>query len=166
MTPRVLAIAAVVVGVAAAIAGSPYAAHPVTATELAGWIRDRTPGLHVIDVRPAAEFASYQIPTAENIPIDAIERIHFPVSDTLVLYAGDGAHDAEARVSLRALGYHHVFFLRGDLDAWIDEIMSPEHSTDLTRYFGGVARPAGSPRAVAPAGSATERAARLRRGCG
>lgn len=181
--PRPFAVAAAVLGIAAAFAGSPYPARGridvaelagivareedhVTATELAGWIRDRRAGLHVIDVRPAAEFAVYRIPTAVNVPLDALEHSHFAATDTLVLYSGGGAHAAQAWVFLRALGYRNVFFLRGGLDDWLDEIMNPAHSTELTRYFGGVPRPAGTPARTEPPASTAERAARaIRRGC-
>lgn len=154
---RVLAGAAAVLGVAAVFAGSPYVAPRITATELAGWIRDRTPGLHVIDARATAEFKAYQIPTAENLPPDAIARARFSATDTLVVYAEDEAAARRAFALLRTLGVEHLFVLKRGLQGWIDEVMSPEHSTELTRYFGGVVR---------PAGSAAERAARVvRRGC-
>jgi len=181
--PRPFAMVAAMLGIAAAFAGSPYQARGridvaelsgivargedhVTATELAEWIRDRRPGLHVIDVRSTSEFNAYQVPTAENIPLDVIEHSHFGERDTLVLYSGGGAHAAQAWVFLRALGYRNVFFLRGGLDAWLDEVMNPVHGTDLTRYFGGVPRPAESPAPTEPPASAAERAARaIRRGC-
>ena len=44
----------------------------VTAIELATWIKDRKPGLRVIDVRSAAEFDNFHLPTAERIPLDAL----------------------------------------------------------------------------------------------
>ena len=181
--PRPLAVAAAVLGIAAAFAGSPYPARGridveelagivareedhVTATELAGWIRERSAGLHVIDVRPATEFSGYRIPTAVNIPLDVLEHAHFAATDTLVLYSGGGAHAAQAWVFLRALGYRNVFFLRGGLDEWLDDIMNPVHSTELTRYFGGMPRPPGSPARTEPPASTAERAARaIRRGC-
>lgn len=180
--PRLFAVAAALLGIAAAFAGSPYRSRGridvaelggvvargedhVSAMELAGWIRDRRAGVHVIDVRPASEFAVYRIPTAENVPLDVIEHSHFAATDTLVLYSGGGAHAAQAWVFLRALGYRHVFFLSGGLDEWLDEVMNPVRSTDLTRYFGGVPGPAGSPARTAPPAAADRAARAIRRGC-
>ena len=91
MKASTLGAGALLLGVAAPFAGSPYRTPQhldvdglvgqiergedhVTALELAGWIRGRKPGLRVIDVRTAEEFAAYSIPTAENIPLDRLAR--------------------------------------------------------------------------------------------
>ncbi|MFN7942139.1 MAG: rhodanese-like domain-containing protein [Thermoanaerobaculia bacterium] len=200
---RGLRIVALVAGALAPLAGSPYlAAHGrldverlaamvaderdhVSAVELAQWIHDRKPGLRVIDVRPAGEFAAYHLPTAENLELPALVRERFTGDETLVLYSGGGAHAAQAWVLLAARGQSSVFFLRGGLAAWLDEVMNPTLARDappaavaefervaaLSRYFGGVPRRIDTPMAGTPAPPATsgDTAARIaalrRRGC-
>ena len=65
-----------------------------------------------------------------------------------------GAHAAQAWVLLRSRGVRNVFFLRGGLDEWMDEVMNPQLPRNappderaemdsvaaLSRYFGGVPR--------------------------
>jgi rhodanese-related sulfurtransferase len=152
---RALGSAAIVLGALAAFAGSPYQASldvqqlasevrreedHVTAIELATWIKDRKPGLRVLDLRPAAEFDEYHIPGAENVAFDALLQARYASTDTLVLISDGGAHAAQGWVFLRALGHQHVYFLRGGLGEWLDEVMNPAKPTALTRYFGGVPR--------------------------
>jgi hypothetical protein len=77
-------------------------------------------------------------------------------------------------VFLRALGYRHVFFLRGGIYEWIDQVLSPSlaigapdservafaRSAVLSRYFGGL------PRAGVPRSEQAKSIAQIRRrGC-
>jgi rhodanese-related sulfurtransferase len=196
-TNQWLAGTALVLGALAAAAGSParsthgqidvdelasmvvHEQDHVDAIDLAQWIRERKPGLRVIDVRTAAEFDEYHVPAAENIPIEGLSKATFAPSDTIVMYSQGGAHAAQAWVLLRALGHKQVFFLSGGLDEWATDVMAPllpddatpaerqafERASEISRYFGGV--PHAGPR-PAP-GSASPAAAVLtklkRRGC-
>lgn len=145
---RVLAAVAIVLGLAAPFAGDPPSPPTrISALELASWIREQRPGLRIVDARPAADFTSFSIPTAENVGVDAIASLRLKSNETVVAYV-DG----------------RTFVLDGGVDAWLDEVMNPIKSTDVTRYFGGVARPAPPP--GAPSQSTTERVRQLRRrGC-
>lgn len=166
---RALGGAALALGVAAPFAGSPYRSvraqidiaelagvvareeDHVSALQLAAWIRDGRTGLRVVDVRSPAEFAAFAIPTAENHPIAEIATIDFARDDTIVLYSEGGAHAAQAWVFLRARGLPKVYFLRGGLADWMDEVVEPviapdaspearrafEARAELSRYFGG-----------------------------
>jgi rhodanese-related sulfurtransferase len=123
----------------------------VTAIDLAGWIKDRKAGLRVIDVRPTEAFDDFHIPTAESVPLPSISRAGFKMTDTLVLYSDGGAHAAQGWVLLRSLGYSHVYFLRGGLGEWLDDVMNPvipanappdqkeafQRTVELSEYFGG-----------------------------
>jgi rhodanese-related sulfurtransferase len=123
----------------------------VTAIDLAGWIKDRKPGLRVIDVRPAEAFDDFHLPTAENVPLPSISQAAFKTTDTLVLYSDGGAHAAQGWVLLRSLGYSRVYFLRGGLGEWLDDVMNPvipanatpeetdafKRTVELSQYFGG-----------------------------
>jgi rhodanese-related sulfurtransferase len=203
---RVLGGAAFVLAVAAAFVGSPTPGggggarvdvaalarqidreeDHVTALELAQWIRDRKPGLRVLDVRSDSEYAAYHVPSAVRLPLSSIDTLRPRARETLVLYSEGGAHAAQAWVLLRAAGFDHVYFLRGGLLDWVDDVMNPvvgadtsragraadERTAALSRYFGGVPRTA-APGSVVPMPSAplapratTDAIARTkRRGC-
>jgi len=172
-SPAVLGAIALVLGALAVAAGSPARnagsldvaqlaktvereEDHVTAIELARWIRDRKPDLRIIDIRDSADFESYHIPGAERFSLEDLSTRQFDPRETLVLYSGGGAHAAQGWVFLRARGLHEVFFLRGGLDEWLDEVINPQFPRDapasdrggmdsvaaLSRYFDG------SPRAV------------------
>ncbi len=130
---RALALAALTLGVLAPFAGSPYARpKAVSASELAGWIKTRKPGLRVVDLRSQTEFASYHIPGAQHA---ALESLSVGDHDTVVLVA-DGATIEQARQLLGG----RVYVLSGGFEAWRNEVMNPKKPTEMTRYFGGVRR--------------------------
>ncbi len=161
--------AAVVLAALAPLAGSPFAAgrarvdvarvarqvereeDHVTALELAEWIKDRRPDLRIIDLRSAAQYDSLHIPGAERVSLDSLASLDLSRRGTVVLYSDAGAHAAQGWVFLRALGLTHVFFLRGGMYEWIDQVLSPTLAVDptpaervayarasmLNRYFGG-----------------------------
>lgn len=169
---KALAGSALVIGGLAAIAGSPVATSNarldvaelartvnleddhVTSVELARWIKDRKENLRIVDIRDSAEFADYHIPGAERIDLTELVKTPFRKNETIVLYSGGGAHAAQAWVFLRALGYSQVYFLRGGLAEWLDDVMNPTISSnagdsargefakvaEISRYFGGVPR--------------------------
>jgi rhodanese-related sulfurtransferase len=190
-TRRILLAAAVVLGGLAPFARTPFppssggpdvaalaaavAAEQdhVDAIELAGWIRQRKPGLRVIDLRSSEEFEEYHIPRAEPMTIQALAAMPLRSSETVVLYSGGGAHAAQGWVFLRSRGFENVYFLRGGLAEWIDQVMNPTlpknaspqdvarfaRTAELSRYFGGLPRTG-----VDPAPSQSSAAVR-RRGC-
>jgi rhodanese-related sulfurtransferase len=203
---RVFAGIALLLGVFAAFAGSPDNAASrrvdvrqlaatvasendhVTAVELAGWIKERRPNLRVIDVRDVSEFDAYHIPTAERLDLTHLVDAHFDSNETIVLYSDGGAHAAQGWVFLRALGHQQVYFLRGGLAEWLDDVMNPvvqggasdsaraefTKVAALSRYFGGVPRATGTPSSQPSAGPAkpvpqsnvTDEVRRMRRrGC-
>lgn len=175
-TRTILAAIAGVLALMAAFAGSPFAttratvdvdrlaaavAHEedhVTALELAQWIRDRRSGLRIVDLRTPEAFDEYHLPGAEQVPIERLTRTAFRQDETIVLVSDAGGHAAQGWVLLEALGHRHVFFLRGGLADWIDDVMNPtlavnaspgevaafRRVSEISRYFGGVPRVAGS----------------------
>jgi len=163
---RALAIAAVVGGALAVVAGSPTRAtrgsvdvtelariveheeDHVTAVELARWIRDDKPRLRVLDIRADSEFADFHIPGARRVPLAEIARMPLDSSATYVLYSEGGTHAAQGWFLLRARGVKNVFFLRGGLYEWLEEVMNPRVASTtpqaqrdsiraLTLWFGG-----------------------------
>ncbi|MET3663442.1 rhodanese-like domain-containing protein [Caulobacter sp. 1776] len=176
---RRLGLGALALGLAAPFVGSPFRPHAsgldidglvkaiddgadhVGARALAGWIRERRPGLRVIDVRPSEAFGDDAIPTAENLPLDRLVRTAFAPDQTVVLYSQEGAHAGQAWVLLRALGVAHVTFVAGGLADWWDEVMAPaipadmpsaerETLIELSRFFGGSPRFSAHGEAPAP----------------
>lgn len=175
MIRRFLLIAAIAGGLMAAVARPPARVDikqlasmvereedHVTAMELAAWIRDRKPGLRIIDLRGADEFEEYHLPRAEPMSMETLLATTFAGDETVVLLSGGGAHAAQAWVLLQARGHRRTFFLSGGVEEWLDDVMNPVpgKGTDmeLSRYFGG------SPRAGdAPAADAVKEM--RRRGC-
>ncbi len=150
---RALLIAALVAGALAPIAGSPYRTPQldvarlaakveaeqdhVTAVELARWIRDRKPGLRVVDLRTPAEFEQYHLPSSVNLALPELVARDFPHGDTLVLVSDGGGHAAQGWVLMQARGYANVFFLRGGLQEWEESVIRAPEQKELSRYFGG-----------------------------
>jgi rhodanese-related sulfurtransferase len=181
---RLLAGVAALGGVLAAFAGNPYPAKThdridvrslaaevtkendhVTALELAQWIKDRKPGLRVVDLRSPAEFDEYHVPGATRLSLEELVATRFAPDETLVLISDGGAHAAQGWVLLRASGYEHVYFLRGGLGEWLVDVMNPvgasPEAAALSRYFGGLPRKDAA-QAQAPANSVKTM---KRRGC-
>jgi rhodanese-related sulfurtransferase len=167
--PGIIGAGVLVLGVLAALAGTPDRAQNarvdvddlaraveheedhVSAIELAEWIRDRRPGLRVVDIRSSSEFDAFHVPTAERIPLGELTKTPFRRDETIVLYSEGGTHAAQGWFFLRALGYERVYFLRGGLYEWLDEVINPtipesagdsarkafSRVSSLSRYFGG-----------------------------
>lgn len=126
----------------------------VTAVELGEWIKSRRPDLRIVDLRSAPEYDSLHIPGAERIAIDSLDQARFSRGETIVLYSEGGGHSAQAWVFLRALGHTNVFFLKGGVHEWVDEVLTPGLPIDatdgerkrfvkaaaLSKYFGGSPR--------------------------
>jgi rhodanese-related sulfurtransferase len=147
---RRLGIGALVGGLAAAVAGSPYrrprgqldveqtarlimdGGDHVSALQLAQWIRAGKAGLRVIDVRAPDQFQEFSIPTAENLPLDVLLRTTFGMQDVLVLYSEEGAHAGQAWALLRAMGINNAWFIAGGLADWRDEVLEPVLPRDAT----------------------------------
>lgn len=140
----------------------------VTAIELAQWIKDRKPGLRVLDLRTPEEFDEYHVPGARKMPLEELVSKRFAPDETIVLVSGGGAHAAQGWVLLRASGHERVYFLRGGIGEWVDDVMNPVGASPdvaaLSRYFGGVPRD-GVPRDGVPPGTTNSIRAMKRRGC-
>jgi rhodanese-related sulfurtransferase len=130
-------------GLAAALAGSPYKGSRVTldATELAGivqrevdhvdpvaladWIVKGKSDYRLIDLRSQAEFNQYHIPGAENIPLASLSDYGLERNEKIILYSEGGIHSAQAWFLLKAMGYKSAYMLRGGLDDWKDVVLFP-----------------------------------------
>ena len=159
--------------------------------ELADWIIAGRSDYRLVDLRAAAAFASYHIPTAENVPLAALPDYPFGRQEKIVLYSDGGIHSAQAWFLLRAKGYRGVYILRGGLDEWKDTVLFPrlaenpspsdlaanEKRKYVSRHFGGTpltdgvsqaeAAPVEMPKVEMPAASPTAQLAKKKKkeGC-
>lgn len=181
-----LAAAALLLG-ALALAASPYPGSRVTldakelalivgseadhveAPELAAWIIEGRADYRLLDLRSAAEFDRYHIPTAENVPMSVLTDAGLGRQEKLVLYSEGGIHAAQAWMLMRAQGYASVYMLKGGLDEWNDQVVFPvladnptptqrardERLRSISAFFGGQPRSASAVQAGVPAAPAT-----------
>ena len=176
---RGLAIVAVAGGALAVVAGNPtrpvrgtvdvaelariveHEEDHVTAVELAKWIRDDKAGLRILDIRSDSEFGDFHIPRATRVPLSDIARMPIDSADTYVLYSEGGTHAAQGWFLLRARGVENVFFLRGGLYEWLEQVMNPRVPSTmpqaqrdsiraLTLWFGGKMQVVDSTSATVP----------------
>lgn len=171
-----LAVVAFVLGFVALFAGSPYKGAGATVntkelsiamatgtdqigvTTLADWIIQGKADFRVVDLRPAAAYAEYHLPPAENIPVAGLAQSSLQRNEKVILYAEDAARAAQAWMLLRAKGYKGVYILRGGLEAWKDSVLFPRipenptpaqmvefaRAREVSKYFGGTPQVAAS----------------------
>jgi hypothetical protein len=162
-TLAALAIGAAALAALARQPEPPLSSDEVSAVELAGWIRDRRPGLVIVDLRGTAAMQRGALPGARTVD----ELVDSGIGlDTLVIYADRQADAATMRGFAR-----RVLMLRGGIEAWNAQVLFPvvradastaqrrefEARAKLSRYFGG------SPRVLEP--GARRQPGRSRRGC-
>lgn len=137
----------------------------VTPAELAAWIVEGRSDYRLLDLRNAAEYAEYHIPSAENVMLPALEDYPLLPSEKIVIYSQGGIHAAQAWLLMQARGYRASYTLLGGLDGWVDEVLYPalppeadqeqiarfEQTAALSRFFGGQPRTASDSAAAAPA---------------
>ena len=102
----------------------------ITAEQLGQLIIDNDPDYLIIDVRNPEEFASFNIKTAVNIPLEVLFTDDFLSSldpeNYIILYSNGGTHAAQAWVILQQLGYNNSAVLLGGLNYWVDVYSNPE----------------------------------------
>jgi hypothetical protein len=123
----------------------------VSPVELAAWIVEGRADYRLLDLRTAGDYATYHIPTAENVPLSGLADYPLLRNEKIVLYSEGGIHSAQAWMLLRAQGHEAVYMVLGGLDAWRDEVLFPslpadagvqqraafERAAALASFFGG-----------------------------
>ena len=167
-----LVLLAVFAGASAALVGNPKpppATDEIAPLELAQWIRDRRPGVVVVDARPPEAMIQGRLPGARSTA-DFKPGIA-AAAETIVVYADRQVHAGAVAALCNRSRSPRVLRLQGGLEAWNEEVLYPVIRADasarqrraftpraqLSRYFGG------SPRVLEP-GAAVDRS-RSRRGC-
>jgi uncharacterized protein len=151
LTPvRRFALALVVLGAIAAVAGNPYRGSKVTldtsrfaalvdqttdhvdASEIADWIIAGRADYTLIDLRSEADYAKYHIPGARNVPLADLTADVAPRTEKIVLYSEGGIHAAQAWLLLKAEGFKAVYSILGGIDDWKNEVLFPAAPADAT----------------------------------
>lgn len=95
--------------------------------ELADRLMQGEPGLMVVDIRPAEEYAEFHIRGAVNLSMaDLPEALAGRENEGIVvLYSNGMTHPAQARDALYRMGYTNVYMLTDGLVGFVDRILKP-----------------------------------------
>jgi 3-mercaptopyruvate sulfurtransferase SseA len=95
--------------------------------ELADRLMAGEPDLMVVDVRPAAEFNTFHIRGALNVPLAQLAKGLQPYKNKgqIVLYSNGMTHPAQARDSLQRQGFDNVYMLTDGLQGFRDRCLRP-----------------------------------------
>jgi len=93
----------------------------LTPQELAR-LREREPGVRLLDVRTPGEFEAQHIEGSYNVPLDTLHEhaagIRAGVAEAVVLVCRSGQRGRKAEDVLRAAGMDNLYVLEGGLSAW------------------------------------------------
>ena len=137
-------------------------ADQVEPLELADWLVQGRTDFRLIDVRDAEAYATYRIPGAEHVPVQALAEAMVPRNEKVIVYGDDGVKAAQAWFLLKARGHAGAYLLRGGLDGWQQDVLFPAlgdattpfqqqrnaRLTAVATHFGGAPRSGGAAAAV------------------
>ena len=156
--PRLLVGSLLVLGMGAAVAGTPYRgtnvrlssqelaqivtreADHLTAPELAHRLIEGTRVPRIIDLQSEEDYARLHVPGAENLPLTRLADASFAADEPVLLYAADEAQAAQAWVLLKSRGLPAVYTLGGGLAAWRSTVLAPTSDAAqaaIAVHFGG-----------------------------
>ncbi|MEI6749268.1 MAG: rhodanese-like domain-containing protein [Bacteroidales bacterium] len=98
--------------------------------EIARKIIEKDPSYMYVDVREPAEFNSFTLPGAVNVPLsqllDSANMILLNQKVKSVVFFSNGDITAEkAWLLCRRMGFNHLYIMQGGLNYWIETIMNP-----------------------------------------
>jgi rhodanese-related sulfurtransferase/uncharacterized membrane protein YedE/YeeE len=141
---KMLGIIALLLGVMAAVSGSPVRngqidaglAYPdsirgrqiayLGSVQLAESLMARRRDMTVLDLRSETDFETYHIPSAQHVAPSDVTSHNIPNDKTIILCADDGQCAAQAWSDITEQGFENVFVLQGGLERWFDEILFPD----------------------------------------
>ncbi len=178
--PRAFVAGVTLLGLGAAVAGTPYRGAQVTmaqaelaqivareadhldATTLAHRLVEGVNVPRIVDLRNAEDFATLHLPGAENVPMATLAAEKWAADESVLLMGSDEAEAAQAWVLLKSRGLPAVYTLSGGLAAWKNDVIFPTlgaaddpnetaSRVALARHFGGAPRGAAAHLAAPPA---------------
>lgn len=104
----------------------------ISTDRLADRLVNQDPTVMLIDTRSEAEFKSFALPYAINIPLNDIlnqdKRAYFDqdVYD-IILYSNTNFCANQAWILTNRLGFTNIYVLEGGLNEWFNTIISPQY---------------------------------------
>ena len=85
------------------------------------------PGLLVVDIRPAPDFALFHLRGAVNMPLEqlASRLAELRAAKTVILYSNGTTHSAQAWLALRHLGFTNALVLTDGLVGFWRDCLTP-----------------------------------------
>ena len=104
----------------------------ISTDKLADRLVNKDPTVMLIDTRPEAEFKSFALPNAINIPLREIlnkEKYGYLDQDVydIILYSNNNFYADQAWILTNRLGYKNIYVLKGGLNEWFNTIISPKY---------------------------------------
>ncbi|MDH3267981.1 MAG: rhodanese-like domain-containing protein [Ignavibacteria bacterium] len=165
---KILMLLAILFALLAVVAGSPYkiTIQPVSINEefeiegksikvidvqeLAKWIIDKRDDFYLVDTRVQNEFEKYHIPFALSISGEKLIDASVDKKEAIIIYDKSSRYSIKNIKPLINIRNEEVYFLKGGMDGWINEILFPDlrENNNLSKaeiekiyktstYFGG-----------------------------
>jgi rhodanese-related sulfurtransferase len=143
-TNKKLGLAALVLGMIALFAGSPYGgsfinvnekelalstvnnSDKISVTELADWIIQGKQDFELVDLRPPEKYNEYAIPNAQCIPLVQLPESDLLRNQKIIFYSDDDVAASQAWFMLKSKGYKGVYILDGGLNTWKEKVLFPK----------------------------------------
>jgi rhodanese-related sulfurtransferase len=150
-TPKKLAVVALILGIIAVFAGSPYMGSKVKVNvkelalttvknsdkiepiELADWIIKSKADYTLVDLRNEDQYNQYCIPTAINIPLPQLPESDLLRNQKIILYSEDNVNAAQAWFILKSKNFKGVYILVGGLKKWQEEVLFPKLAVNTSK---------------------------------
>jgi hypothetical protein len=150
-TPKKLAVIALLLGIIAVFAGSPYMGSKVKVNtkdlslstvknsdkvkplELADWIIKGKADYKLVDLRSEDQFNEYNILTSINIPLPELPESDLLRNQKIILYSDDDINAAQAWFILKSKDFKGVYLLDGGLKKWQEEVLFPKLALNASK---------------------------------
>ena len=150
-TNNKLGLAALVLGIIALFAGSPYGgsfinvnekelalstvnnSDKISVNDLADWIIQGKQDFELVDLRPPEKYNEYAIPNAQCIPLVQLPESDLLRNQKIIFYSDDDIAASQAWFILKSKGYKGVYILDGGLNVWKEKVLFPKVPVTTTK---------------------------------